>query len=98
MDTRQTIKLENMKQRIDATDTDMSGSAFTDVSLSGARFSDVNLAAVIINDANLSGLRISNANLTGASIVESLTDGMTIDGIAVSDLMTAYRAAYPKAK
>jgi uncharacterized protein YjbI with pentapeptide repeats len=97
MDTEQ-IKLDRMKQRVEATDTDMSGSTFTDVNLSGAKLNDVNLTGAIIDDANLSGLRISNANLTGVSIVESLTEGMTIDGIAVSDLMATYRAAHPKPK
>jgi uncharacterized protein YjbI with pentapeptide repeats len=87
MDTEQ-IKLDRMKQRVEATDTDMSG----------AKLNDVNLTGAIIDDANLSGLRISNANLTGVSIVESLTEGMTIDGIAVSDLMATYRAAHPKPK
>jgi uncharacterized protein YjbI with pentapeptide repeats len=106
MDAEQTIRLKQIKQRVEATDTDMSGSTFTDVSLSGATFNDVNLAGATVNDTNmsgwriqnvnLSGLRISNADLTGASIVESLTDSMTIDGIAVADLMATYRAANPK--
>jgi uncharacterized protein YjbI with pentapeptide repeats len=103
METEQTIKLQRTKQRVEATDTDMSGSTFTDVNLSGATFNDSNLAGTTIKDANLSGwcvqnvnlsgLRINNANLTDASIVESSTAGMTIDGITVADLMTTYRAA-----
>jgi uncharacterized protein YjbI with pentapeptide repeats len=106
METEQTIKLEQTKKRVEATNTDMSGSKFRDVSLSGAAFSDVNLAGATINDCNVSGwraqnvnfagLRISNANLTAASIVESWTDGMTIDGIAVADLMATFRVAHPK--
>jgi uncharacterized protein YjbI with pentapeptide repeats len=98
MDTAETIKLTSTKQRVEAVDADMSGSTFTDVRLAGAKFSDVNLEGVMIDDANLSGLRISNADMRGASIVESLTDGMTINGIAVSDLLKAYRAAHPSAK
>jgi uncharacterized protein YjbI with pentapeptide repeats len=106
MDVEQTITLERTRQRVDATDADMSGSSFKNVNLSGVTFSDVNLAGAMIDDANMSGcrignanlreLRISGANLTGASIVECVTDGMTIDGIAVADLMAAYRAAGPK--
>ena len=34
----------------------------------------------------------ANANLTGASIVDSQIEGMTIDGIAVSDMIAAYLA------
>jgi hypothetical protein len=95
MGTEQTIKLERMQQRVEATDTDMSASTFTDVSLSSAKLNDVNLTGATIDDANLTGLRISNTNLTGASVIEGMTQGMTIAGIAVSDLMTAYRAAHP---
>jgi uncharacterized protein YjbI with pentapeptide repeats len=106
MDTNQTIKLERIKQRVEAANADISGSAFTDVNLSGATFNnvnlsaaafnDVNLAGATINDAKLSGLRISQADLRGAAIVESLTDGMTINGIAVEDLFAAYESAHPK--
>jgi uncharacterized protein YjbI with pentapeptide repeats len=101
--SEQTIKLQRIKRRVEATDTDLSGSVFTDVSLAGTVFKDVNLAGATIDDAslsslrvqnvNLSGLRISQANLTGASIVDCLTSGMTIGGIAVADLMAAYRTA-----
>jgi uncharacterized protein YjbI with pentapeptide repeats len=106
METEKTIKLERIKQRVEAKDVDLSGSIFTDANLTGAAFTDVNLAGATINDvnlagatidnANLSGLRISQADLRGASIVESLTDGMTIDGITVANLLAAYQAAHPK--
>jgi hypothetical protein len=33
MDTEQTIKLQRIKQRVEATDTNMSGSAFTDIAV-----------------------------------------------------------------
>ena len=105
MNSEQTIKLHQIKRQIEAVDTDISGSTFTDVKLSGAVFKNVNLAQAAIIDANmsgwsvrnanLSGLRISQADLTNASIVESLTSGMTIDGILVADLMAAYRLAHP---
>ena len=60
------------------------------------RFTDVNLAGATIHDANLSGLRISQADLSGACIIESLTDGMTINGIALADLLAAYEAVKSK--
>jgi hypothetical protein len=92
MDTELTIKLNHTRQRIEATDPDMSGSTFADVNLTNTTFNDVNLSGAQIENACLSGLRLSDVNLTGASIVDSRTDGMTIDGIAVSDLWTAYHA------
>jgi uncharacterized protein YjbI with pentapeptide repeats len=88
------MKLERTKQRVEATDVDMSGSTFNDVNLAGAAFNDVNLAGTTIHDANLSRVRISKADLRGASIVDSQTDGMIIEGIAVADLLAAYRAGH----
>ncbi len=93
MDGEQPIKLKRTKQRVEATDVDMSGSIFSDVNLACAAFNNVKLAEATIHDANLSGMRISDANLSGASIVESNTATMTIDGIAVWELMAAYRAS-----
>jgi len=101
MDTRQRLELQETRQPIDATDADLSGSIFTNVSLAGAAFNDVKLTGASIRnaclsgarieDANLSETRISQANLTRVAITDCATDGMTIDGILLSDLITAYR-------
>ncbi len=82
-------------RRVDANDSDMSGSTFINVNLASAVFDDVNLTGTTLNNVNLSGLRISHANLKGASIVQSLTDGMTINGISVIELLACYQANYP---
>jgi hypothetical protein len=102
MGSVETIKMNGTKRTIKAVAADLSGSSFSDVNLSGATFNDVNIAGARIEDANLSdwsvrnanlsGLRISNADLRGTAIVDSLMAGMTIDGIAVEDLLGAYRA------
>jgi hypothetical protein len=44
-----------------------------------------------VTNVNLSGLRIDKANLAGASIVNSRLQGMTIDGIEVTDLLTCWK-------
>jgi uncharacterized protein YjbI with pentapeptide repeats len=100
------MKIQDVAEPIEATRANLSGSTFVKVNLSGAAFSDVNLSSVTIdnvkltdsrwNNVNLSGLRITDANLSHASIAQSCTHGMTIDGIAIEDLMAAYRAANPK--
>ena len=87
------IKLERVRQRLEATDADLSESTFNDVKLSGAVFNDVNLTGATIQNANLANLRIRDADLRGASIVDSQTDGMMINGIPVADLLAAYRVA-----
>jgi uncharacterized protein YjbI with pentapeptide repeats len=75
-------------------DVNMSGSDFRNVNLSGASFDDINMSGWRIHNANLSGLRVTKANLAGVTIgADCRLDGMTIDGIAVVDLLAAYRAA-----
>ena len=60
------------------------------------REEELRLTGASIDDANLSGLKITNADLRGASIDDSLTDGMTINGLAIADLLAAYRSTRPK--
>ena len=40
-------------------------------------------------------LKITQANLQGAAIAESRLDGLTINGILVTDLLAAYQASRP---
>jgi len=56
----------------------MCGSSFADINMSGWRVED--------------GLRLSKANLAGATIAGCRYDGMTVDGILLSDLLDAYHA------
>jgi Pentapeptide repeats (8 copies) len=101
-----TIQVKGTRRLVKAEDADLSGSSFTDVNLSGAtfknvnfsgaQFEDANLAGWSVRNVNLAGLKMNDADLRGASIVGSLTSGMTIDGIAVAELMAAYRALTTK--
>jgi hypothetical protein len=50
-----------------------------------------------VNNVNLSGLKLTKANLAGASISDGRYDGMTIDGIEVTELLAAYRAGTSEA-
>jgi len=102
MSAEETIQVSGARRLVLAEEADLSGSSFTDVNLSGSAFRNVNFAGAEFEDANLSGWRvrnanfsglaISNADLRGASIVDSLTTGMTIEGIPVDELLAAYRA------
>jgi uncharacterized protein YjbI with pentapeptide repeats len=103
METAQPTQWKQFNRQLDVTQSCLAGSKFTDVNLSGSCFDNVNFSGATVhnanlsgwrvNDANFTGLQISNADLRGAAIVHSLTDGMTIDGISVSDLLTAYHSA-----
>jgi uncharacterized protein YjbI with pentapeptide repeats len=106
MDAGETIQVNGAKRLVKAEDADLSGSSFTDVNLSGATFKNVNFAGAQFEDANLAGwsvrnvnlagLKMNNADLRGASIVDSLTSGMTIDGIELAELLAAHRALTAK--
>jgi uncharacterized protein YjbI with pentapeptide repeats len=105
METRETMYLVKVNAPIEARKCCLTGSKFLDVNLGGTVFDDVNLAGARIKNVNLSdcraedvnftGLQIRSADLRGASIAHCLTEGMTIDGVAVSEMMAAYRKANP---
>ena len=44
------------------------------------------------------GLRVIRSNLAGASIAATRMDGMTIDGILVTDLLDFWRAGHEEKK
>ncbi len=101
MTTVETINLQKQTKRLEVQTCCLAGSSFVDVNLSNASFDNVNLSGAaihnanmsdwVVQDANLRGLRITSADLRGAAISHSLTEGMTVDGIALSELMAAYR-------
>jgi hypothetical protein len=70
----------------------LSGCSFHNVNLSGASFDDLNMSGWRVHDVNLAGLKIDKANLAGASITHGRMEGMTIDGILLSELLAAYHA------
>ncbi len=96
------MKLNQAKERLEVSRSDLSGSAFDDVNMSGmtfhnvnfsgAKFDDINMSGWRVHNVNFSGLRLTKANLAGAAIKDCRYEGMTIDGIAIEDLLAAYRA------
>jgi uncharacterized protein YjbI with pentapeptide repeats len=77
------VKLEKTKECLEIVNCNLSGSSFRNVNLSNA----------VLDDVNLSHLKITNACMHDVSISDAMMDGMTINGIAVTELLTAYRAA-----
>ena len=102
------MKLDGVRHRLDVTKSILSGSVFNDVNLSGSSFTNINMSGWILEDVNVSGLRVHNANLAGAridnasligvAVTNCMLDGMTINGVAVADLLQAYEARNGKAK
>jgi uncharacterized protein YjbI with pentapeptide repeats len=91
------------KERLEVGKSDLSGSVFDDVNMSGCTLHNINLLGASIDDANmsgwrvnsvnLSGLRLTKANLADVSIGDSRYEGMTIEGIPVTAMIAAYKAA-----
>jgi Pentapeptide repeats (8 copies) len=66
--------------------------AVDDVNLAGATFNNVSLAQARFTDINLSGSFFDNINFTNAAIGKHCNfTGATIAGIAVEELLAAYR-------
>jgi uncharacterized protein YjbI with pentapeptide repeats len=88
-------------------DVNFSGATFNNVNLAGATLNNINMSGWTVEDANMSGMRIHNANLAGVRIdhvnlagsiiVSEMIDGMTINGVLVTDLFIAYAAQNPSA-
>ena len=99
------LKLDRTKEVLAVTKSDLSGSQFDDVNISGCTFHNVNLAGTTLDDVNCAGWRISNANMSGWRVSDvnlagtvfsgGRYDGMTIDGVAVTDLLALWRAHQP---
>ena len=71
-------------------DCNLAGSSFSDVNLEKARFENINLRMSRFRDVNLSGANFADAKLSNASIVDSNIQGLTINGVLVSELFRAY--------
>jgi uncharacterized protein YjbI with pentapeptide repeats len=88
------------QNRLDISDSDISGSSFRnsnvsgalfdDANLCGAEFTNTNLSGARFDDANMSGAAIRNANLSGLAIDDCELAGMTINGVSVGELFAAY--------
>lgn len=96
------MKLHGVKHVLDVARAALSGSRFDDVDLSGCTIHDVNFAGARLDDvncagwhvakANFSGLELENASLAGARLLNCRYDGMTIEGIEVTELLALWRA------
>ncbi len=83
--------LHDTAAKLEVAHCDLSGSRFEDVKLADATFNNVDMSGWRVEDVTLAGSRINNANLSGVSITNCAIEGMTLDGIRVTDLMAAYR-------
>ena len=85
------IQIQNSREALQATHSNLSQSEFNDVNLQEAQFTNVNLSKATFTDINFSGAKFSNLNLTNVEIEACDTTGMKFRGVLVSDLFDAYR-------
>jgi uncharacterized protein YjbI with pentapeptide repeats len=85
------MKLQHVRESLEASKCNLAGSTFDDVNLANLVVENVNLSGGRLHDVNLSHLQISNACCHEVSIRDAALDGMTINGVLVSDLFAAYR-------
>ena len=69
----------------------LTGSSFVDVCLGDTVFDNVSLADASLNNVNMTGAKLNYINLANVEITNSHLQGMKIDGIAVTDMLAAYR-------
>jgi len=72
--------------------TSLSEAHFNDVDLRSSRFADVNLADASFSNVSLTGAKFDDVNFGNVAITDANLEGMTIDGILVSELFRAYGA------
>ena len=97
------MDIKDGRYQIDSRDADLSHSRFKRVAMLKAAIDDANMSELAVTNVtmkgakwanvDMSGLSIVDANLLGASISASNLEGMTIDGVLVTKMMAAYRAA-----
>ena len=75
--------------------TNLRGAQFRDVNLEGAQFVDINLKGATFEDIAFTGTVIRNANCSHVSIEDACYEGMRIDGILVTELLSVFRRQHP---
>jgi uncharacterized protein YjbI with pentapeptide repeats len=72
------------------TDLDHSDSRFRNVNLRASEFNDVNLRDARFENVALTGARFRNVCLGNVAIADANLEGMTINGIRVTELLRVY--------
>jgi uncharacterized protein YjbI with pentapeptide repeats len=88
-----TIKLGDCEHIIEVRDANLEGSSFVDVSLAGVVISESSLERARFKNVHLDGAVFEGVSLVGVVINNADCQRMTIDGIAVTDLLQAWRAS-----
>jgi len=80
-------------QELRISDANLAESRFSNVKMAGAVFDDVDLRRAAFNNINLANATLHDVNLQDVRIADAETRGMTINGVAVHELLQAARGA-----
>ena len=69
------------------TDENLAGATYRNIKLEKASFTNVNLGSASFDNINFSGATFANVNLSNVAIRDARVDGMTINGVLVSELL-----------
>jgi uncharacterized protein YjbI with pentapeptide repeats len=83
----------NLREILHVHDTDVTDSHFANANLVHCRFQKVNFSHSKFTCVDFSEVSFADVDLTNASITDANLAGMKINGILVSDLLTAYQAS-----
>ena len=72
------------------TESNLEGSEFVRDNLSGAAFDESDMRGAGFLQVNLAGGSFTESDLSGVEITDCKLDGMTINGIAVTELLKHY--------
>ena len=81
------MNINNAHEAIQVLDSDLKESKFSNASLAGASFDDVNLGRALFHNVNLANATFVNINLSNVRISDANTAGMTINGVALRQLL-----------
>ena len=85
------MKIDNIREALDARNSDLTESHFTNVKLARAKFDDANMRSAQFTNVALADSEFVDVDLTGVSIKNANLAGMKINGILVTDLLSAYQ-------
>ena len=88
-----TIKLSDCEHILEVADANFANSSFSDVRLAESIFREVTFEGSRFEQTHMDGSVFDTVSLAGVSIRNGHYEGMTIDGIAVTELLDAYRRA-----
>lgn len=86
------IDLKSCKHTLHLEDADFSASELDEVRFDGTAFRAVSFAGARFERATFAGATLQGVDLSNLAITHGMYDGMTIDGVRVTDALAAYQA------